>query len=115
VANKFTGYSRYERRKARRILRKAISLLNRFGWIRDSYGSEKQGFCLLGGIGEAAADIDTSLFMDNQQLAEDAVEFAIKKRTGKPFDIPKYNDKKARGFRSVKAVLKDGIRYLGTD
>jgi len=77
------------------VLQRALDKIQKYGWIKNSYGSRNRGFCMAGAI--SASTSDFGLFV----VAQKALG------VGYP---PYFNDKIARTKREVVSVFKRAIR-----
>jgi hypothetical protein len=89
------------RRSVKTVLVRALARIEKYGWIQNSAGNTKEGFCVLGAFDWAHSITDSTYY--DARHAFMAIEPAISQ-------INRWNDAKGRTKRHVIARFRAAIK-----
>lgn len=91
--------------RVRRVLNRAVELIEEHGWIQMSYGSKSEGFCAAGAIDEASHEMGLD-YTDVRDEARRAVADEIGR------GLVTWNDEPGRRTNEVLTVMRDATEHL---
>ncbi|MFE7797024.1 hypothetical protein [Nocardia sp. NPDC057440] len=95
------------------IIEEAIKRLNTHGWIQGSYGSRREGYCMLGALSDSSAIAVLSDLGDAPFQAGRAVR-AVLERNYNYHKLESFNDTPGRTKEEVVNVLRLAIEEVNS-